>query len=238
VTAAGHVGKSRRKIPWNWIAAAAAALFLVAAGKLLPIGAWLQGVGEWISGLGPIASVLYGVFYVIAVLLFVPGLPLTLGAGYLFGFLWGTILVSIASTTAAGLAFLIARHLARPFIEKLARKNPKFDAIDRAIAKSGWKVVALLRLSPLVPFSLSNYLYGLTAVRLGPYLLASWIAMLPATFLYASLGAAGHSLGQGRARSPWEWVLLGLGLVATIAVTILLTRLARKELQKSRIPSA
>jgi uncharacterized membrane protein YdjX (TVP38/TMEM64 family) len=231
------MGKTRRKIPWKWLAPAVAVLFLAAAGKFLPIGAWLQGFGEWISGLGSIGGVLYGVFYVIAVLLFVPGLPLTLGAGYLFGFLQGTILVSLASTAAAALAFLIARDLARPSIEKLARKNPKFDAIDRAIAKSGWKAVALLRLSPLVPFSLSNYLYGLTAVRLGPYLLASWIAMLPATFVYVSLGAAGHRLGQGRARSPWEWVLLGLGLAATVAVTILLTRLARKELQKSRIPS-
>ena len=232
------MGKTGRKLPWKWLAAGAAALLLVAAEKLLPIGAWLQAFGEWISGLGPTGGVLYGVFYVIAALLFVPGLPLTLGAGYLFGFLWGTILVSAASTAAAGLAFLIARYLARPSIEKLARKNPKFDAIDRAIAKSGWKVVVLLRLSPLVPFSLSNYLYGLTAVRLGPYLLASWIAMLPATFLYVSLGAAGHRLGQGRARSPWEWALLGLGLAATVAVTILLTRLARKELQKGRIPSA
>jgi uncharacterized membrane protein YdjX (TVP38/TMEM64 family) len=232
------MGKTGRKLPWKWLAAGAAALLLVAAEKLLPIGAWLQAFGEWISGLGPTGGVLYGVFYVIAALLFVPGLPLTLGAGYLFGFLWGTILVSAASTAASGLAFLIARYLARPSIEKLARKNPKFDAIDRAIAKSGWKVVVLLRLSPLVPFSLSNYLYGLTAVRLGPYLLASWIAMLPATFLYVSLGAAGHRLGQGRARSPWEWALLGLGLAATVAVTILLTRLARKELQKGRIPSA
>ena len=118
------MGTSRRQIPWNWLAAAVAALLLVAAGKLLPIGAWLQGFGEWISGLGSIGGVVYGVFYVIVVLLFVPGLPLTLGAGYLFGFLWGTILVSIASTAAAGLAFLIARHLARPSIEKLARKNP------------------------------------------------------------------------------------------------------------------
>ena len=116
------MGKNRRKIPWNWLAPAGAAFFLVAAGKFLPIGAWLQGFGEWISGLGSIGGVLYGVFYVIAVLLFVPGLPLTLGAGYLFGFLRGTILVSVASTAAAALAFLIARHLARSSIEKLARK--------------------------------------------------------------------------------------------------------------------
>src|ERR1700736_952686 len=119
------MGKTGRKLPWKWLAAGAAALLLVAAEKLLPIGAWLQAFGEWISGLGPTGGVLYGVFYVIAALLFVPGLPLTLGAGYLFGFLWGTILVSIASTAAAGLAFLIARHLARPSIEKLARKDPK-----------------------------------------------------------------------------------------------------------------
>jgi uncharacterized membrane protein YdjX (TVP38/TMEM64 family) len=225
------------KLRWKWLAACIGALLLFAVARFLPLTQWLQHFGDWISGLGVLGGILYAVFYVVATVLFVPGLPLTLGAGYLFGFFWGTILISVASTVVAGLAFLIARHLARDRIERLARRHPKFAAIDRAIARSGWKVVALLRLSPLVPFSLSNYLYGLTAVRFGPYLLASWIAMLPATFLYVYLGAAGRRIGEGRARSPWEWALLGVGLVATAAVTILLARLAREELNKTRIPS-
>ena len=229
------MAKAKRKLPWKWLAVGAGALLLLVAARLLPIADWIQPFREWISGLGPAGGVLYGIVYVVAALLFVPGLVLTLGAGFLFGFVWGTLIVSAASTTAAALAFLIARYVARFRIERLARKNPKFGAIDRAIEQSGWKVVALLRLSPLIPFSISNYLYGLTAVRFGPYVLASWIAMLPATFLYVYLGAAGKTLGQGRERSPWEWGLLGLGLAATLAVTILLTRLARKELAKDRV---
>jgi len=92
-----------------------------------------------------------------------------------------------------------------------------------------------LRLSPLVPFSLSNYFYGLTAVKFLPYLVTSWIAMLPATFLYVSIGAAGKTLGEGRTRSPGEWALLGVGIAATVAVTVILTLVARRELSKSRL---
>src|SRR5215813_3691163 len=227
-----------RKLRWRWVATGLGALLLFAAARLLPLADWLRTFGGWISGLGALGGLLYALFYIVATVLFVPGLPLTLGAGYLFGFFWGTILISIASTIAATIAFLIARYVARDRIERLAGDHPKFAAIDRAIAKSGWKVVALLRLSPLVPFSLSNYIYGLTAVRLGPYVLASWIAMLPATFLYVYLGATGRRIGEGRARGPWEWALLGVGLAATAAVTILLARLAREELKKSQISSA
>jgi uncharacterized membrane protein YdjX (TVP38/TMEM64 family) len=168
---------------------------------------------------------------VLAALLFVPGVVLTLGAGLAFGLLWGTVVVSAASTTAAAAAYLIARYAARRKVEALARRHPRFAAVDRAIAKNGWKVVALLRLSPVIPFSISNYLYGLTAVRFFPYVAASWAAMLPATVLYVYLGAAGASLSGGRPKSPWEWVLLGGGLAATIAVTVILSRVARRELQ-------
>jgi len=224
-----------KPLPWKWIAAGVAAVALLATARLLPVKEWLESLRGWIGSLGPLGGLLYGIVYVVAALLFVPGIVLTLGAGYLFGFFWGTVIVSAASTTAAALAFLIARYFARESVERLARGNRTFGAIDRAIGKNGWKVVALLRLSPLVPFSLSNYLYGLTSVRLAPYLLASWIAMLPATFLYVSLGAAGESLGQGRARSPWEWALLAGGGAATVAVTVILTRVAKKELAKIRL---
>jgi len=143
------------------------------------------------------------------------------------------VIVSLASTAAAGLAFLIARHLARARVEKLARRNPKFAALDKAVGRNGWKVVGLLRLSPLIPFSLSNYLYGLTAVRFLPYVVASWVGMLPATVLYVYLGAAGRSIGEEGERSPWEWALLGAGLLATAAVTVILARLAKRELKRS-----
>jgi uncharacterized membrane protein YdjX (TVP38/TMEM64 family) len=234
--------KKARKIPWKAIGAGLGVLVLFVAARLLPVADWLRDFNAWVKGLGPEGMVLYGLVYVIAAVLFVPGLVLTLGAGFAFGLLRGVIVVSLASTVAAALAFLIARHLARDRIEKLARKNEKFEAIDRAIGQKGWKIVALLRLSPLVPFSLSNYLYGLTAVKFVPYVLASWIAMLPATVLYVYLAAAGKAAAAAAAggaekatRSPWEYVLFGVGLAATAAVTVLITRVARRELEKTRV---
>ncbi len=220
--------RSRAKL----IAIAAMVLALIAAARLLPVREWIQSLQDWVRGMGAAGPVIYGAIYVLAVVLFVPGIVLTLGAGFLFGLGWGIVVVSAASTTAAAIAFLIARYLARDSVEKIARKNPKFAAIDRAIGKEGWKVVALLRLSPLVPFSLSNYLYGLTSVEFVAYVATSWAAMLPATVLYVYLGAAGRTIGQKTERSPWEWVLLGVGLAATAAVTVLLTRVAKRELAR------
>lgn len=219
----------------RWLAVAAAAVALFAAWRLLPLKDWLTNFQAWISGLGPLGGILYALAYVAAVLLFVPGILLTLGAGFVFGLGWGVVIVSLASTAAAALAFLIARYAARSRIERLARGNERFRAIDRAIGENGWKVVGLLRLSPLIPFSVSNYLYGLTAVRFLPFLLASWVGMLPATFLYVSLGAAGRSAGGKGNRGPWEWALLAGGLIATVAVTILLARVARRELKRKRV---
>ena len=220
----------QKAIPRKWITAAVANVAIVVAARLLPIGQWLASFQGWVKGMGAAGMVLYGIVYVAAVVLFVPGILLTLGAGFLFGLGWGIVLVSIASTTAAALAFLIARYFARDAVERMAKKDARFEAIDRAIGKEGWKVVALLRLSPLVPFSLSNYLYGLTSVKFGSYVATSWAAMLPATVLYVYLGAAGRTIGEGGKRSPWEWALLAVGLAATAAVTILLTRVAKREL--------
>jgi uncharacterized membrane protein YdjX (TVP38/TMEM64 family) len=216
---------------------AAAAAAVIVAVRVLPVPEWLRAFQGWVAGTGVWGGVVYGRVYVACALLFVPGSVLTIGAGLVFGPLWGTVIVSAASTATAALAFLIARHLARERVAAAARRNPRFEAIDRAVAEKGWKVVALLRLSPVVPFSLSNYLYGLTPVRFAPYVLTSWIAMLPATLLYVWLGAAGGAAaGAGeRPRDPLEWALLGAGLLATVIVTVLLTRTARSQLARMRV---
>jgi len=189
-----------------------------------------DGLGFW----GPLAL---GAAYVVAALAFLPGSALTLTAGAVFGLVWGTVTVSFASTTAAALAFLIARYVARDKVARQARKFPKFQAIDRAIGDGGGKIIAMLRLSPAVPFSLGNYLFGLTAIRFWPYVLASWLFMLPGTFMYVYLGHIGteglrSAAGAERGKTPAEWALLAVGLVATIAVTVYLTRLARKALNQ------
>lgn len=206
--------------------------------RLLPLEglmAWMTGlVGAW-GWKGPL---IYGIFYILCALLFVPGSALTLAAGALFGLGWGTVVVSAASTLAASLSFLIGRHLARDVVRRWTQCSPRFAAIDQAIGKGGWRVIALLRLSPAVPFSLGNYMFGLTPIPFRPYLVASWISMLPGTFMYVYLGYAGReglaSVGTGpQEKTLGEWLLMVLGLMATIIVTVYVTRLARKAMQEN-----
>jgi uncharacterized membrane protein YdjX (TVP38/TMEM64 family) len=216
---------------WKISAGVAFVIGLLAAVRLLPVEEWLRAIQEHIDGMGAAGALLYGAVYVAGALLFVPGSLLTIGAGLLFGLVWGTVLVSAASTAASALAFLIGRHLVRERVEKLARTNRRYGALDRAIGQKGWKVVALLRLSPLVPYSLSNYLYGATPVEFGPYLLASWAGALPGTLLYVAIGAAGRAAAAGR--SAGEWALIAAGLLATAVVTVMLARAARRNLREA-----
>ena len=178
------------------------------------------------------------IVYAAAAVLFVPGSLLTIGAGFVFGLLWGTVAVSAGSTLGAALAFLVSRHLARNRISAMAQKNKKFAAIDRAIGKEGWKIILLLRLSPLIPFNLSNYLYGLTAIPFRPYLLASWLGMLPGTVLYVYLGVAGKAGLEAAAGGGHNWLrltFLGAGLATTIVVTWYASRIAIKALETSAV---
>jgi uncharacterized membrane protein YdjX (TVP38/TMEM64 family) len=208
---------------------------LLALGRLPP-GPILTSMERWIADLGVAGPIVFGVLYVVAVLLLLPGSAWTLAAGALFGLETGTVVASLSSTTAAALAFLIARYLARDWVLRKVRAYPRFGAIDRAVSEGGWRVVALLRLSPAVPFNLQNYIYGLTGIRFGPYLLTSWLAMLPGTFLYVYLGHFGRAsveaAGSTISRSPAEWAMLVIGLLATLAVTVYLTHLARKALRE------
>jgi len=223
----------RRRFPLKWLVLLAAVAALFAASRLLPVAEWTKHLESWIARQGAAGYVAFYAVYVVAALLFVPGAALTIAGGFVFGLARGTALVSAAATTAAALAFLIARHVARGAVEARARKDRRFTAIDKAIGERGWKIVALLRLSPAVPFSLSNYFYGLTAIRFWPYVLTSWLAMLPGTLLYVYLGAAGKAAARGEGRSAAENVYLALGLAATVAVTVYLTKVARAALRKA-----
>ncbi|MBI1349426.1 DUF547 domain-containing protein [bacterium] len=187
-------------------------------------------IQSWIAALGPWGPLALGVIYVIGTIFMVPASVLTIAAGALFGLGLGTVTVSVASTLGAALAFLIGRYLARGSVERAIQSRPKLKALDKAIDEGGWKIVAMLRLSPAVPFSLQNYFYGLTSIRFWPCVLTSWVAMLPGTFLYVYIGQAAGSVASGRGKSPMEWGLLVVGLLATVAITVYLTRLARRRL--------
>lgn len=198
---------------------------------------YLPAFAEWLASLGIVAPIVFIVAYVLAVLLLVPGSILTLAAGALFGLVRGTLFVFIAASIGATLAFLIARHLARDAVARRIGDQARFAAIDQAIAREGRKIVFLIRLSPLFPFSATNYALGLTSIRLTDYVVAL-VGMLPGTVLYVYYGrligdVAAVVAGAPVKRGAAYWVVLALGLLATALVTALITRAARRALRTS-----
>ena len=212
--------------------ALAVTALLVVGARWFPIAEAALRLRERIHELGPLGWISFVGLYIVATLLLLPGLPLTLAAGSIFGIVRGSLAVWLAATVTAALGFLIARHLARARVLEWAQSRPRFLALDRALAEGGWKVIALLRLSPLVPFSLSNYLYGITPVRMLPYMLASALAMLPGVLVYTYVGFVAGAGLEGHRRTTAEWTLLVVGLLATAAVSVLMTRLARRKLEE------
>ena len=226
--------KSKTVLKWAVLGVVVIGLFV--ASRFLPFGEWIEQFTDWIKEKGTLGIVLFAGGYVLGTILFFPGSLLTLAAGVAFG-LWGIPVALCSATVGAALAFLVARYLARGAIEKRAKQNAKFAAIDSAVGENGWKIVGLLRLSPLVPFNLANYCFGLTQVKFWPYVLASFVGMAPGTTLYVYLGYVGKATlsgGGGQKSTTQEWVLLGVGLAATVAVTVYLTILAKKALKKKR----
>lgn len=186
---------------------------------------WVEGFGLW----GPL---LFVGLYIIACVFLLPGSALTLGAGALFGVVRGSILVSLASTLGATAAFLVGRYLARSWVVTKIDANPKFKAIDEAVAKEGWKIVGLTRLSPVFPFSIQNYAYALTRVGLKDYIIASWIGMMPGTVMYVYLGSLARLGVDAQQGGTAQVAFRIVGLLATVAVTLLITRVAKRALQE------
>jgi uncharacterized membrane protein YdjX (TVP38/TMEM64 family) len=215
---------------------------IVAMGLLLPVTDSLRAVLEWAEGLGLWGPVVVVGIYIVACVLFLPGSVLTLGAGFLFGVVTGTITVSIGATLGACAAFLVGRTIARKSIEKKVAGNAKFAAIDQAVGREGFKIVLLTRLSPIFPFNLQNYAYGLTKVSLRNYALASWIGMLPGTLMYVYFGSTLKSLAEAAAgkegKSTLETVFFIGGLVVALVVVVFVTRVARKALARAVPPEA
>ena len=214
-----------------------AVVALLVAAKFLPVDEWLKSFNDWVSGMGTAGIFIFIGVYAVTTVLLLPGLILTLGAGFTFGLWQGFLAVSAGSTMGAALAFLVARFLARNKVEAMAQGSEKFQRIDDAIGKQGAKLVFLLRLSPVIPFNVSNYFYGLTGVKFWPYVLASWLGMMPGTLLYVYLGTAGKAAVAtatgGAAQHGWQdWTFRGAGLAATIVVTIWVTRIARDAIEK------
>jgi uncharacterized membrane protein YdjX (TVP38/TMEM64 family) len=221
------------------IAVAAAIAAVVLAGVLLfPVDRWTLALVGWVRSAGPAGAALFAVAYIAAAVLLLPGSVLTLGAGFAYGPALGLLLVSPVSVLAATAAFCVGRSIARGWVSRKVSGDARFTAIDEAVGESGFKIVFLLRLSPVLPFNLLNFALGLTRVSLRDYVLASFLGMLPGTLLYVYLGslvtsASAIAAGHGGSAGGWQKALYVAGLVATIAATVVITRISRQALARA-----
>ncbi|MCI0387225.1 MAG: TVP38/TMEM64 family protein [Acidobacteria bacterium] len=194
----------------------------------LPIRQWVLPLQDEIKNLGPIAPVVVVIGYVVLTVLLIPGSLLTLIAGGVFGLWKGLVVVVIGANIGALGSFLLSRTFLQERVLNWAARNPRFASLDRAIAREGFKVVLLSRLSPVFPFTLLNYFLGLTNVGVSSYVLANLIGMLPGSFLYVYLGATARQALAGG--SNLIFTLIGLG--ATIALVMVVTRAARNAMSQ------
>jgi uncharacterized membrane protein YdjX (TVP38/TMEM64 family) len=207
----------------------------IVVAKILNIQGLLYQSLIWIRSLGSSGVIAFIIIYNLATILFIPGSVLTLGGGAIFGVFRGSIYVFIAATIGATFAFLIGRYLSRDRISRLLEKYPKFQAVDRAVGSEGLKIVFLTRLSPLFPFNLLNYAFGITQVSIKDYILGS-MGMIPGTVMYVYIGSLTSDLAMigmesSQANPILKWFLRIIGFAATVAVSLYVTRIARKALE-------
>ena len=221
---------------WKLALLGLAFVAMLAAIRFFPVLDWIKAFGEWSAQLGLTGALIYGVVFGIAAILMVPCLPLTIFAGFAFGMFSGLVAVWIGIGIGAAFGFLFARYVARVVVAQKLAQNSRFRAIDSAIAKEGWKIVGLLRLCP-VPFGITNYLYGLTAISFWPYMAATMIGLLPPNIAFVYLGAFGKRTLDGP-RHPLEYVLGALAFLALLGVMIILRRIAQRATASQLEPAA
>ena len=216
----------------HWLRACFCA-FLIAAllliWSLIPIGEWSQATRIYIGDLGVFGPIAFALIYIVAVVTLAPASPLSIAAGILFG-LWGLPLVIFSATVGATLAFIASRYIARNLVASWVEGNPRFKALDQAVGQDGWKIVGLFRLSPLVPFNLQNYFFGITNVPFVQYVLATLIGIIPGSFLYVYLGTLGTLVSE-----DLGWLnigLLGIGLIASISLVVFVSIKAKRMLEE------
>lgn len=216
------------------VAAIAIIVVLVAAVRLLPVYDWTTRFVETLQGAGFRGVAIFFAAYIAATLVFIPGALLTLVAGFVYGPLWGLALASPSSVAGATCAFLLGRTLLSGVLARRFERAPRVDAVRRALEHEGFTIVLLLRLSPVIPFAVLNYLLSLTRVRLSHYVGGSFLGMLPATAVYAYLGSIASTAldvaAGAESAGPWRIALSGAGAAATLAALVIVTRTARRAL--------
>lgn len=229
----GISGKSTRRAAGICIFLLAAAAVIAAGREFLSLSA-LQIFTDRIDRMGSWGLILFTAVYVIACVLAMPASILTLAAGFLFGIWKGYAVVAVGSVAGASAAFWIGRTAGREWVRRKAERHPKFSAVDGAVTRSGFKIVMLTRLSPIFPFNLQNFAYGATGVAFRDYAWATWIGMIPGTVMFVYLGSAMKNIAEIFSGNVQGGAALKLvGLAATVAVTVLVTREASRALKRS-----
>lgn len=202
----------------------------------LPIAHWIVALADRLRGMGWVGIALFIAIYVVAEVALLPGSLFTLAAGFAYGPVGGLLVASPASVLAATVAFLLGRTVLRDWIRARIHRYPKAQALDTAIGTNSFKLILLLRLSPVIPFNILNYALGLSDAKVGRYVVASFVGMLPGTWLYVYLGSLATTAAQltaaGQTESPQKLILTGVGLVSTVLVVVLVTRAAQRALDE------
>jgi uncharacterized membrane protein YdjX (TVP38/TMEM64 family) len=198
---------------------------------------WMTHTLDWIDQSGWVGWLVFVVIYTLTCVFFLPGSVLTVGAGAIYGFWGGTLLVALSNVIGAVVNFLTSRYLIREWLRRKFASNPKFQALDHAISVEGWRIILLSRISPVVPHSIVSYACGLTRLSLGKFTLASWLGFLPISAAYSYMGAFLGKFARARAGMPygqgsWEtWAFYGVGMIITVVVTVWSGQVARKALK-------
>jgi uncharacterized membrane protein YdjX (TVP38/TMEM64 family) len=213
-------------------------IFLVSRNlsSILPV---LQRLLDWVHQQGVLAPALFILFYVVGTILFIPLIILTVSAGFLFGIFSGSFIAIAAEVLSAGLIFILARYFCRQWFCRKIEKNLHLQAVEEVIVNAGWKMVILTRISPFIPFHVLNYAYGVSRIPFWIFMLATFLAIIPGTFLYTALGETVGSLIGLQSHKPAlaEMFLYGAGCLTSFAATYYITRLTHKTLKKKTGPA-
>lgn len=211
------------------VAVVAVLTILVLAARFLPLAEYFETFKTWVRGVGPLGYVIYALVYAVACVALIPASALTVGAGAIFGFAAGSIVVIIGATLGACLAFLLGRTVFRRRVAAMTASSPKLGAIDRAIAAEGTRIMLLMRISGFPPFTWTNYALSVTGVRLSTYAWTTFAGIIPGVMAFTWAGAAGAAALTGNANRT----LLIVTAIGAIAVSLYIARIAARAIKRA-----
>lgn len=227
----GKAGAIKRHHIWTWIGVALLLVMAAAAATQIPVRAYANLTQHWIGTFGPWGVALFIPCFIVAAL-FAPTTPLTVLAGFAFGLSVGLPVVLFSAGVSATATFLLSRYLLRSRVIEAIAGKPRFQALDRTLVDSGWRIIILSQLSPFIPFNVQNLFYGLSNITLRVFILATLAGVLPGAAFYVYLGAVGRVVTH-RTMGPMQWIPLVVGLIATALLLLLISRAARVRLSEA-----